>query len=247
VYGPVRTVVWEGWGREAPPYPDTGNWNILSYVSPIEIAFFTNLVRSIGRRVWIKRTPPRFSVDHPSFAYIHRGAVKNRLDTSFRDLGNADGKESPAAADSFGVDLRILLAHTCFCQSAQDAARNTACRGNSCRGGKPPGRDNRTDSWNCNHPEACEQASHPADRGAYTRPSRGTFSTVIDTVTVVVMLACWRRHACAGEPVVCIRGDDADVTGWNTNGFELAQNLSCGSVVIIETRQCDGHVHFSWF
>ena len=23
VYGPVRTVVWEGWGREAPPYPDS--------------------------------------------------------------------------------------------------------------------------------------------------------------------------------------------------------------------------------
>src|SRR3712207_7193277 len=22
VYGPVCTVVWEGWGREAPPYPD---------------------------------------------------------------------------------------------------------------------------------------------------------------------------------------------------------------------------------
>jgi hypothetical protein len=22
VYGPVRTVVWEGWSREAPPYPD---------------------------------------------------------------------------------------------------------------------------------------------------------------------------------------------------------------------------------
>jgi len=22
VYGPVRTVVWEGWGREASPYPD---------------------------------------------------------------------------------------------------------------------------------------------------------------------------------------------------------------------------------
>jgi hypothetical protein len=25
VYGPVRTVVWEGWGREAPPYPDYMN------------------------------------------------------------------------------------------------------------------------------------------------------------------------------------------------------------------------------
>jgi len=24
VYGPVRTVVWEGWSREAPPYPDSG-------------------------------------------------------------------------------------------------------------------------------------------------------------------------------------------------------------------------------
>jgi hypothetical protein len=23
VYGPVRTVVWEGWNREAPPYPDS--------------------------------------------------------------------------------------------------------------------------------------------------------------------------------------------------------------------------------
>ncbi len=23
VYGPVRTVVWEGRGREAPPYPDS--------------------------------------------------------------------------------------------------------------------------------------------------------------------------------------------------------------------------------
>jgi len=22
VYGPVRTVVWEGWSRKAPPYPD---------------------------------------------------------------------------------------------------------------------------------------------------------------------------------------------------------------------------------
>jgi len=22
VYGPVRTVVWEGWGRKASPYPD---------------------------------------------------------------------------------------------------------------------------------------------------------------------------------------------------------------------------------
>ena len=22
VYGPVRTVVWEGWSGEAPPYPD---------------------------------------------------------------------------------------------------------------------------------------------------------------------------------------------------------------------------------
>ena len=22
MYGPVRTVVWEGWSRKAPPYPD---------------------------------------------------------------------------------------------------------------------------------------------------------------------------------------------------------------------------------
>ena len=26
VYGPVRTVVWEGRSREAPPYPDCGRW-----------------------------------------------------------------------------------------------------------------------------------------------------------------------------------------------------------------------------
>src|SRR5712675_2805077 len=28
VYGPVRTVVWEGWSREAPPYPD--HWHIAT-------------------------------------------------------------------------------------------------------------------------------------------------------------------------------------------------------------------------
>jgi len=26
VYGPVRTVVWEGWSRKAPPYPDP--WDV---------------------------------------------------------------------------------------------------------------------------------------------------------------------------------------------------------------------------
>src|SRR5208283_4314405 len=26
VYGPVRTVVWEGRSREAPPYPDSARW-----------------------------------------------------------------------------------------------------------------------------------------------------------------------------------------------------------------------------
>src|SRR5450631_3248997 len=26
VYGPVRTVVWEGWSRETPPYPDRSDF-----------------------------------------------------------------------------------------------------------------------------------------------------------------------------------------------------------------------------
>src|SRR5712672_1103334 len=30
VYGPVRTVVWEGWSREAPPYPD--QWHLSDLV-----------------------------------------------------------------------------------------------------------------------------------------------------------------------------------------------------------------------
>jgi hypothetical protein len=30
VYGPVRTVVWEGRSREAPPYPDFNNWGRAS-------------------------------------------------------------------------------------------------------------------------------------------------------------------------------------------------------------------------
>ena len=28
MYGPVRTVVWEGWSRKAPPYPDL--WHIAA-------------------------------------------------------------------------------------------------------------------------------------------------------------------------------------------------------------------------
>jgi hypothetical protein len=32
VYGPVRTVVWEGWSRKAPPYPDL--WHFLDLTGP---------------------------------------------------------------------------------------------------------------------------------------------------------------------------------------------------------------------
>jgi hypothetical protein len=91
---------------------------ILGGISPMEIAFFTYLVGRIRRRVWIKRTPAGFSVGHLALAYVHRRTVKNRLDPRFIGLRNADGKESPAAADSLGVDLRILLADACFCQSS---------------------------------------------------------------------------------------------------------------------------------
>jgi hypothetical protein len=91
---------------------------ILGRISPIEIAFLTYLVRRIGRRVWIKRTPAGFSVGHLALAYVHRGTVKNRFDPPLIGFGNADGKEGPAAADSLGVDLRILLVHACFCKSS---------------------------------------------------------------------------------------------------------------------------------
>ena len=46
VYGPVRTVVWEGRSREAPPYPDL--WQIMLQESP-------NAVRSISHK-WTKRS-----------------------------------------------------------------------------------------------------------------------------------------------------------------------------------------------
>src|SRR6516165_3304294 len=90
----------------------------LGRISPVEIAFLTYLVRRIGRRVWIKRTPARFSVGHLALAYVHRGTVKNGLDPLLIALWNADGKEGAAAADALGIDLRILLAHACFCQSS---------------------------------------------------------------------------------------------------------------------------------
>jgi hypothetical protein len=32
VYGPVRTVVWEGWSRKAPPYPD--RWHEADIPTP---------------------------------------------------------------------------------------------------------------------------------------------------------------------------------------------------------------------
>src|SRR6266478_5655499 len=34
VYGPVRTVVWEGWSREAPPYPDL--WHEPDQLNPAD-------------------------------------------------------------------------------------------------------------------------------------------------------------------------------------------------------------------
>jgi len=38
VYGPVRTVVWEGRSCEAPPYPD--HWPIASFQSHCELGRF---------------------------------------------------------------------------------------------------------------------------------------------------------------------------------------------------------------
>jgi hypothetical protein len=33
MYGPVRMVVWEGWGREAPAYPDGVQALVMHYYS----------------------------------------------------------------------------------------------------------------------------------------------------------------------------------------------------------------------
>src|SRR6266545_216617 len=46
VYGPVRTVVWEGRSREAPPYPDSGfRWR-------------AGLRRTVSRARWPRRREP---------------------------------------------------------------------------------------------------------------------------------------------------------------------------------------------
>jgi len=49
VYGPVRTVVWEGRSREAPPYPD--HWHIS------DVTDLTDDVRSLGQSRPDPKTP----------------------------------------------------------------------------------------------------------------------------------------------------------------------------------------------
>src|SRR4030081_1906634 len=45
VYGPVRTVVWEGRSREAPPYPDRSDF-VLWYEADVVVS--PTIVRSRG-------------------------------------------------------------------------------------------------------------------------------------------------------------------------------------------------------
>jgi hypothetical protein len=39
VYGPVRTVVWEGRSREAPPYPDRSDFVLWPKATEIDLAW----------------------------------------------------------------------------------------------------------------------------------------------------------------------------------------------------------------
>ena len=48
VYGPVRTVVWEGRSREAPPYPDL--WHLSDLPIDIEHVCLSGRPEVIGAR-----------------------------------------------------------------------------------------------------------------------------------------------------------------------------------------------------
>jgi hypothetical protein len=53
VYGPVRTVVWEGRSREAPPYPDSGAGRPL-----------TSLKKSVAPKFLGYETKPDGATEH---------------------------------------------------------------------------------------------------------------------------------------------------------------------------------------
>jgi len=46
VYGPVRTVVWEGRSREAPPYPDRSDFVLWPVATKIHVSLY---VRDPGK------------------------------------------------------------------------------------------------------------------------------------------------------------------------------------------------------
>jgi hypothetical protein len=48
VYGPVRTVVWEGRSREAPPYPDL--WHIAAFAALQKVWSLMGAQRTLANR-----------------------------------------------------------------------------------------------------------------------------------------------------------------------------------------------------
>ena len=60
VYGPVRTVVWEGRSREAPPYPD--HWHIASFRCAAEFGRYRGIADMAGLRAMPSPRPFRTTV-----------------------------------------------------------------------------------------------------------------------------------------------------------------------------------------
>jgi hypothetical protein len=55
VYGPVRTVVWEGRGREAPPYPDQSTMSRQMPVAIAAVNMSIDLRMTFSFHVWTWR------------------------------------------------------------------------------------------------------------------------------------------------------------------------------------------------
>src|SRR5262249_26783731 len=129
-----------------------------------------------------------------------------------------------AATDAFGIDMSVFPRNADLRERADDSAGcstgQDACAGRD----QPACGHNGSDPGDGKHAEAREQARRSAKHRTDAGADFGVFSA---SATVAVYPA-----VSLDAPIL---RDDADILRRQPGAFEIAHDLSCGFVIIVET------------
>ena len=117
--------------------------------------------------------------------------------------------------------------------------RSAPSRGTGQRGYQPTGGHHRADAWNGNDPQSGKETRGAPDGRSDASPRSGSLSAIIAPVEIAIRVRI--TLAIRRIPIICIAGENADVTVCNPSVLQGTHGCSRVLVIVVKAGNRNGH------